>query len=207
MIRLLKLILGVPLITAGIFLGAIALFGFFYDTTSGSRGVSITIGVIAAFTFLVGRRLTSSPSGSGTIESLMFSGTEQALDTFEFVQISSGGKISVIASNATEAKFAVKELRLLRKSFALQKRAILDQQKEIRANYTHHVRRRGSMVRGGGGLGRFVRIVQSAGRDSTRSQLARQLQPLENEIQRLNHALTHIDSLIVQVESQSLRVE
>ena len=206
MIRLLKLILGVPLVIAGLLLGIVALVGFFIDTTAGSRTVAVSLGVIATLILLLGRRLTASRSNTGTAGCSMYSGSEQTINSFEFVQISSGGRISVNASSATEAKLGVKELRLLKKSFGLQKRVVLDQQKAIRANYTHQVRSRGSMLRGGGAFGRFIRAFQAAGRDSSRSQLANALQPLENEKQRLDRAMAQIDSLTTQVESQILRM-
>ena len=93
-----------------------------------------------------------------------------------FVQIV-GKEIRVNTSTVAEAKFAIKELKLKKKEYSLQKRAVTDKQKEIRAQYTDEVRSRGSMMRGGGGLGKFVRAVQSASRDSKRAQLANALAP------------------------------
>lgn len=121
-----------------------------------------------------------------------------------FVQIV-GKEIRVNTSTVAEAKFAIKELKLKKKEYSLQKRAVTDKQKEIRAQYTDEVRSRGSMMRGGGGLGKFVRAVQSASRDSKRAQLANALAPYENQKQDIDAILRAIDSAILQVEAAILK--
>jgi hypothetical protein len=82
-----------------------------------------------------------------------------------YVQIE-GDTVRYNVNNLAEAKIALKELKLKQKEFGLLKREIAVHQKEIRAAYTHEVRKRGSLIRGGGGLGRFVRAMQTASRDS-----------------------------------------
>ena len=69
-----------------------------------------------------------------------------------FVQIE-GDTVRYTVNNLAEAKIALKELKLKKREFGVVKREIVAHQKEIRAAYTHEVRSRGSMVRGGGGLG------------------------------------------------------
>jgi hypothetical protein len=60
------------------------------------------------------------------------------------------------------------------------------------------------MMKGAGGLGKFVRAVQSASRDSKRAQLANALAPYEKEKQDTDAMLRAIDSAILQVEAAIL---
>lgn len=115
-----------------------------------------------------------------------------------------GMKIRCVAQTVPEGKLAVKELKLKKKEYGLLKREVMAQQKEIRAAYTHKVRTRGSMVRGGGGLGRLFRVFQTASRDGARASLAKQLAPLEAERNRIENIIGGIDNLIVQIESALL---
>ena len=150
--------------------------------------------------------LASSSSGN-SISQFGHAQTAAAFDqSFQFVTVTSRGNISVHASTAADANLAIKELRLLKKSFSLEKRQVTAQLKAVRAQYTHDTRQRGSKFRGGGGFGRFVRSMQTASRDSARTHLASTLRPLESEQQRIDHAITQIDSLIAQVEAQALRL-
>ncbi len=98
---------------------------------------------------------------------------------FTYVTISDDGHISARYCNVGEARLALKELRLLKKQLALAKRQVKQQQKATRAEHTDYVRRRGSKFIGGGGIGRFIRTVQTISRDHTRYQLANSLAPLE----------------------------
>lgn len=121
------------------------------------------------------------------------------LATSSFVKIE-GGTIEVKANCVAEAKLALKEMKLKKKEFGLMKRSVSDRQKEIRAAYTQEVRNRGSMMRGAGGLGKFVRTIQTISRDSKGAQLAATLAPLEEEKQRIGALMRAIDSAILQVE-------
>lgn len=207
MIRILKLIIGLPLILAGAVLALVAVVGFIADASAAGRAVAFVMAVFSLLLLIVGFRLVKRTRAKNEgVASLMYSGTSNAVDGFQYITVASNGRISVNANSAAEANAAIKELRILKKSFALQKRAVLDRQKAIRAKYTDQVRRRGSKFRGGGGFGRFIRNMQTISRDSSRSELARQLEPLENEKQRLEHAIAQVDSLITQVQSHLLRM-
>jgi hypothetical protein len=118
-----------------------------------------------------------------------------------------GSRISVNAKTLPEAKVALKELRMVKKEYSLKKREINEIQKAIRAKYTDDIRRRGSMFRGGGGIGRFVRDVQSAGRDAHRERLAKALAPYEKQKQEVESAIMAIDSLIIQAEANIARAK
>ncbi|MDA7662966.1 hypothetical protein N8550_03080 [Pirellulaceae bacterium] len=157
--------------------------------------------------FIIGTRLVRKRTSVNSISDFGSPQADSSLDeSFRFVKVTSRGEISVYASTAADAKLAVKELRLFKKSFTLEKRQVAARKKSIRAQYTHDTRQRGSKFRGGGAFGRFVRAVQTTVGDSARSQLASALQPLEMESQRIADAITQIDFLIAQVEVQALRL-
>lgn len=122
----------------------------------------------------------------------------------EYVQISDN-EIRFSAKNANETKLAIKELKLKKKEFSLLKKTVVAEQRQIRAQYTAEVRSRGSMVRGGGGFGRFVRSIQSGSRDNRRAQLANDLAPLEKRKQKIEATMRAIDQAIIQLESALLK--
>ncbi len=120
-----------------------------------------------------------------------------------FVQIE-GTTVRYNVNNFDEAKIALKELKLKKKEFGVMKREIAVRQKEIRGAYTHDVRIRGSMMRGGGGFGKFVRAIQTASRNSKRARLAKALAPLEDEKLCIERMIGAVDSLIVRLETHML---
>lgn len=117
-----------------------------------------------------------------------------------FVTITDSGELSVSARSVAEAKIAIKELKLTKKEYALMKREIAQQQKQIRAKYTDKVRQRGSKFRGGGGIGRIVRTIQTVNRDADRRTLAQELMLLENQKNDVEAIINAIDQTILKVE-------
>lgn len=109
--------------------------------------------------------------------------------------------LDISLRSVADAKRALKELKLKKKEYALAKRDISQRQKLIRAEYTDTVRRRGSKFRGGGGLGSFIRTVQTFSRDAERSALAQQLAPLERQKNSVDAIINGIDQAILQIES------
>lgn len=69
-------------------------------------------------------------------------------DQNSFVTITDDGELRVSARSIAETKIAIKELKLKKKEYALVKRKIHQNQKQIRAEYTDRVRQRGSKFRG-----------------------------------------------------------
>jgi hypothetical protein len=122
----------------------------------------------------------------------------------ELVQLV-GNVIRVRTNSLDEAKMAIKELKLMKKQYALSKRTVGEEQKRIRAQYTQEVRSRGSMMRGGGGIGRFVRDIQSGSRDNRKARLASDLAPLEQKKQEIETVIRAIDSTIIQVEAAIIK--
>jgi hypothetical protein len=117
-----------------------------------------------------------------------------------FVTIDADGDLRVSARSVAEAKIAIKELKLKKKEYALVKREISQKQKQIRAEYTDNVCQRGSKFRGGGGIGSFVRTVQTISRDADRRSLAQELSPLEQQKNTVEAMMNAIDRAILQVE-------
>lgn len=126
-------------------------------------------------------------------------------DEHSFIEITPKGELRVKASSVSEAKLAIKELKLKKKEYSVKKREITNRQQQIRAAYTDKVRRQGSKVRGGGGLGRFIRNVQTANRDIARSNLAKQLAPLEEYKAQIDSIMSAIDKAILHVEAYILK--
>ena len=112
-----------------------------------------------------------------------------------------GTNVRVNTSTLAEAKLAIKELKLRKKEYSLEKRSVNEQMKAIRAQYTQEVRSRGSKMRGSGGLGRFVRGIQTISRDNRRAKLASDLAPYEAKKQNIESMMMAIDSTILKVEA------
>jgi hypothetical protein len=127
---------------------------------------------------------------------------EPVLDVLQesYVTFTANGQILVHATNAPQAKVAIRELRVRKKELSLSKRAIMQQQREIRAAYTNLVRQRGSKVIGGGAVGRLVRTFQTMNRDAARRQLAKELAPLEQQRSEIEACIVAIDSVIIQLQ-------
>jgi hypothetical protein len=121
------------------------------------------------------------------------------------VNLAPDGRLSVQWSNAKEARAVVKELRQIKKRFALEKRQIAQEQRAIRASYTHAVRQQGSKMRGGGFIGKIVRTAQTISRDQQRAALASMLAPYEDRRQGIESKMLAIDDLIHQVEWKLLQ--
>jgi hypothetical protein len=114
------------------------------------------------------------------------------------------GELAVQWRSLPEAKHCLKKLKLLKKQILADKRAATAAQRQIRAEYTHMVRQRGSKVRGGGWIGSIVRAGQTASRDADRAQLANLLAPWEAKKNRCDQNVHQIDGLIIQVEEALL---
>ena len=81
----------------------------------------------------------------------------------------------------------------------------MQQQRAIRASYTDQVRQQGSKFRGGGGIGSFVRTVQTISRDAARRELATDLAPLEQQKADIERIVAAIDQVLLQVESYIIK--
>ena len=118
-----------------------------------------------------------------------------------YVSFSANGEIKVNVSNFLEAKLALKELKIKKKEYSIQKRQITEQERIIRAEYTNKVRQRGSKFQGGGGVGKFIRSVQTVTRDAARRELANKLAPYEQQKRFVESMISAIDQIILKIEA------
>jgi hypothetical protein len=124
------------------------------------------------------------------------------------ISVDSNGNIERIATTAEtipEAKLAIKELKMLKKAFQLQKRQINERQRIIRAEYTQYVRERGMKFPGGGWIGQAIRIAQSASRENAKSKLAEALEPYEQQKRYVEAVISTIEGLILGLEAAILQ--
>lgn len=116
-----------------------------------------------------------------------------------FVTITDNGELCISVQSVAEAKIVIKELKLKKKEYALVKRELTQNQKQIRAEYTDKVRQRGSKFRGVGSIGRLMRTVQTVNRDADRRTLAQQLAPLEQQKNAVDAIVNAIDQTILRL--------
>lgn len=122
----------------------------------------------------------------------------------ELVRVLDNGNIQIDVGSAAEAKLAIKQLRLHKKQLRLDKKAIAARIAQIRSEYRTESASRGSMFRGGGGLGKFIRGVQRANRDGARSSKENAIAPLEREKMNIDRLLADIDAAIIKIEKYIL---
>jgi hypothetical protein len=122
----------------------------------------------------------------------------------EYVVLTSDGHLSVQANNIQEAKIAIKQLKIKKKEYSLAKKEIVLQQQLIKAEFTDKNRRQGAMMRGGGGIGKFVRTIQNVQRDTNKIDLANKLAPLEKQKFHIDAILSIIDQGVLKLESYLL---
>ena len=196
-----NVVVGISGIVLGLILGLIALASVVSADSGSGRAMALAIGVAALMLMAVGTRSFRSriQATASSISGGNGSTSEQ------YVTVDRNGCIQVNVQTVAEGRIAIKELRLLKKALAVRKREVTSQQKEIRAGYTDHVRRRRSKVVGGGGIGRFIRVLQTVSRDNTRNNLAKSLEPLEGDKQKIEAASNAVDRAIVQMEEFVLR--
>lgn len=118
----------------------------------------------------------------------------------KLVQVDPDSSITINVKNSAEAKLALSELKLHKKTFNLQKKQINENMRQIRAAYTNQVRQQGSKVRGRGFINKFARDIQSISRDNDRRNLANSLSPYEAQKQRIELILSKIEEAILRIE-------
>ena len=126
--------------------------------------------------------------------------------TFTFVRFE-GHTVRVSANSASEWRLALKEIKLLKKEFALKKRTLVNGQKTIRAAYTDQVRTRSVMVSGRGGIAGMLRAGQRWSRAMARSALAKELAPLERQKQQIEELILGLDKIALEIEQKIATAE
>jgi hypothetical protein len=120
------------------------------------------------------------------------------------VQITGSGVTANVHSIA-EAKIAIKELKLKKKEYSLLKKNLINQQKQLRAEYNHEVRTRGRIVRGIGIEGLFAQEAERTTREARKVKLANDLAPLEEKKQDIDAMLSGIANTILLLETYILK--
>jgi len=110
------------------------------------------------------------------------------------------GSIVLNIRSAADAKVALQQLKLRKRELAVEKKAINTQLAQMRAAHQIKLGNRGSMVRGGGKVGKFVRAVEQGSRDNDRAQYSNQLLPLEQAKARVDARILNVESGIVEVQ-------
>lgn len=118
-----------------------------------------------------------------------------------------GDNISANVSNVSEARVAIKECRSFKKELTLQKREVNAVMADIRAARRLAVGSRGSMMRGVGSFGSFVRSMDRLGRDLERSSHSRNLAPYEELKSSIDSRIRAFDNLILQLERIIVKYE
>jgi hypothetical protein len=97
-------------------------------------------------------------------------------------------------------KLALKEVKLAKKELTAEKRAITLQIQEARSEHRAKQAQRTPMIRGRGGLNRFIRGAQSASRSYDRSMTSQTVQPLEERKFLIDKMIGGLDHLAIQLE-------
>ncbi len=110
------------------------------------------------------------------------------------------GSINVSGGSIAEAKLAIRRLKLKMKEYALEKKKITTELARLRAEHQIKLGRQGSMMRGGGSTGKFMRDMQHMSRDRAKANYVGELDPLEKNKTALERRMMIVDDAIAQVE-------
>jgi hypothetical protein len=113
---------------------------------------------------------------------------------------------ALATTDPAEVKLAIKQLKLEKKEIAQVKQEAAAHIAEIRADYSSRVAQRGSMVRGGGTLGKLARNYQRAHRDADRRAVDEAIQPYQAQKEAVDRASQTLDRYILLLERRLLEV-
>jgi hypothetical protein len=111
------------------------------------------------------------------------------------------GDIHLNVGTVEEAKLAIKQLKLKKKEYAVAKKAVTNEMSQIRATRSQQVAQQGSMMRGGGNVGKTVRTFERIGRDADKRKHANTLAPLEAQKAAIARATLVLDQAIMRIEA------
>lgn len=117
------------------------------------------------------------------------------------VNISSDAEIPVKTGSAADSQITLGELKSKREELALDKKKIVEQMNQIRANHAAALENRGSLFQGSENVGRFVKVLQSASREAAQRNLEHDLSPYEEELKKIEAMQTELEQQISEVES------
>lgn len=151
------------------------------------------------------QRLEKASSDLGRpYDELLKQAKQDAGFSLELVTIGPDGTIHVRSSTIPEARLAIKILRNAKSELNSKKKIVAAQMAEIRSGRRMEVAQKGSKFRGGGDLGRLVRIGQTMQRDADRRRHAYALDPLDAEKADIDRRMLLIDMAITKLNQQIL---
>lgn len=99
-----------------------------------------------------------------------------------------------------EAKAIIKQLKLKRKEMTAAKSDLTKQIAQVRADHRSRVAQRGAKMQGGGGIGKFVRRLETTSRDQDRRNVDKAVQLLEAKKAGVDGDIRTVDQAILTVE-------
>lgn len=117
------------------------------------------------------------------------------------VWIGFDGRIFPKWQTISDARLAIKHLKLLKKEVKLRRSAICKEQRDIRANHTDANRRRGAAPRGRGIIMGVFRTIHRIDKGLAQGNFANSIASLEEQKQKIDRVVLEIDNTIIQAES------
>lgn len=111
------------------------------------------------------------------------------------------------ALDAEQMKLVVAQWKLERSEYRRRRTVFAKEMRAVRADYTHEVRQRGPMARGGGGFGAFIRLVQGNSRAGRRAKLTDDLAPHEGQLRALDNTIADFDRITIMGERRLLELK
>lgn len=132
-------------------------------------------------------------------------GTVPGWSTSGLIRVTSSGAVLCRASSVAEAKLIIKDLKLQKRLIATEKKQVNAVMATMRAEHRTSMANRGPSMRGGGGVGKFIRDMDAISRSSARSRHANALVPYQRQKDHLDRTLVELDSVINQLDAFILR--
>ena len=123
---------------------------------------------------------TVEPKGAGPFQPIVDVGT-----VFSYVRVTHDGKdisMGLTTETVQESKFALEEVKLLRKTIQSVKKEIKGQMSELRQAQSNRVANRGAMMPGGGKLGTVLRFAVRSSRAAERGGVSSTLKGVQDTV-------------------------
>jgi hypothetical protein len=124
--------------------------------------------------------VTVEPQDAGVFQPIIDVGT-----VFSYVKVTCDGKetsLGLKTDTVQESKFALEEVKLLRKTIQSVKKEIKAQMSELRQSQADRVANRGAMIPGGGKLGTALRFAVRSSRAAERGGVSTTLKAVQDTV-------------------------
>jgi hypothetical protein len=104
---------------------------------------------------------------------------------FSYVKVNRNGSeltLGLKTDTVQESKFALEEVKLLRKTIQSVKKEVKSQMSELRQSQADRVANRGAMIPGGGKIGTLLRFAVRSSRASERGQISSELKAVQDSV-------------------------